>query len=150
MCWASLSCSCGELSYCLDKCLPTGKFLHLFHPEDVVAMQRCSVMVSSGIGNNSRVLTRPLRGGHCALWASNVPFVVWSRSKICPLPALCPLITSSNQLNYLTRQGFPGFLNNYYESHYALFLNKFLVRALDNSNILNHLQPLIIMVMYSL
>jgi len=56
----------------------------------------------------------------------------------------------SSILKYLTRQGFPGLLNNYYESHYAPFLNKFLVRALDNSDVLSHLQPLIIMVMYSL
>jgi len=28
-----------------------------------------------------------------------------------PLPALCPLITFSNHLKYLTRQGFPGLPN---------------------------------------
>jgi len=89
-------------------------------------MQRCSVMVSSGIGNNSSVLARPLRGGHCALWASNVPFVVWSRSKICPLPALCPLITSSNQLNYLTRASMPILLTSATSTNAELIDNFFI------------------------
>jgi len=44
--------------------------------------------------------------GHCALWASNVPFVVWSKNKMCPLPALCSLITT-----YPARQRFTGLLN---------------------------------------
>ena len=71
-------------------------------------------------------------GGHCALWACNLTFVAGSRSKMCLcqpfaqpfaslLPALCPLITFSNHLNYLTRHGLPKVMN--LESRYAPFLS---------------------------
>ena len=48
---------------------------------------------------------------HCALWASNVPFVVWCLKAKC---ALCPLLLLhvSNHLRYLTRQGFTGLPND--------------------------------------
>ena len=42
--------------------------------------------------------------GHSTLWASNVPFL----TQKC---ALCPLITLSNHLKYLSRQGFTWIFN---------------------------------------
>jgi len=38
-----------------------------------------------------------------AIWLADIPF---HRIDAPPLPALCPLITFSNHLEYLTRQGF--------------------------------------------
>ena len=35
------------------------------------------------------------REGHCALWASNAPFVDWSKNKLCPLPPLWLLLATT-------------------------------------------------------
>jgi len=44
------------------------------------------------------------------MWAStNVPFVVWSKNKMCPSPALCPLITLTATWNTWLGKTFLGF-----------------------------------------
>ena len=60
---------------------------------------------------SSSVLARPLQctKGHCALWASNVPFVVCIENKCVCKPLLFEFF--SNHLKYLTKQGFTGLLN---------------------------------------
>jgi len=68
----------------------------------------------------------------CPLGFYNVPFVIWSRSKMHFLPALCPL---SNHLKYLTRQGFLPWDSECFESHYAPHLNKFLARTVMHRDV---------------
>ena len=60
-----------------------------------------------------------------ALWATDVSFVVWSENKTCPLqPFALWLLLATTWNTWLDGA------SEHYESHYAPFLNKFLVRTL--------------------
>ena len=48
--------------------------------------------------------------GHCALWASNVPFVVWSKCNLCQPFALW-LLLARNHLNWQGFIGLPNVMN---------------------------------------